>query len=74
MSKPMVEAQGLRKAFGEVQALDGLSLAVPAGCVLGLLGPNGSGKTTTVSIRARPGGRVRIRDLLGLRVPRAAGQ
>jgi ABC-type multidrug transport system ATPase subunit len=35
-----------------VQALDGLSLAVPAGSVLGLLGPNGSGKTTTVSILA----------------------
>jgi len=52
MSKPAVEAHGLRKAFGEVQALDGLSLAVPAGCVLGLLGPNGPGKTTTVSILA----------------------
>ena len=50
MSRPMVEAYGLRKAFGEVRALDGLSLAVPAGSVLGLLGPNGSGKTTTVSI------------------------
>ena len=35
-----------------MQALDGLSLAVPAGSVLGLLGPNGSGKTTTVSILA----------------------
>jgi ABC-2 type transport system ATP-binding protein len=52
MSKPAIEASGLRKAFGEVQALDGLSLAVPAGSVLGLLGPNGSGKTTTVSILA----------------------
>ena len=52
MSKPAVEARGLRKAFGGVQALDGLSLAVPAGSVLGLLGPNGSGKTTTVSILA----------------------
>ena len=50
MSEPAVEARGLRKAFGKVQALDGLSLAVPAGSVLGLLGPNGSGKTTTVSI------------------------
>jgi daunorubicin resistance ABC transporter ATP-binding subunit len=50
MSKPAIEASGLRKAFGGVQALDGLSLAVPAGTVLGLLGPNGSGKTTTVSI------------------------
>jgi len=38
MSKPAVEAHGLRKAFGEVQALDGLSLAVPAGSVLGLPG------------------------------------
>jgi ABC-2 type transport system ATP-binding protein len=52
MSKPAVEADGLRKAFGEAQALDGMSLAVPAGSVLGLLGPNGSGKTTTVSILA----------------------
>src|ERR1700683_2656776 len=50
MSNPAVEASGLRKAFGGVQALDGLSLAVPAGTVLGLLGPNGSGKTTAVSI------------------------
>jgi ABC-type branched-subunit amino acid transport system ATPase component len=46
MSKPAVEAQGLRKASGEVQALDGLSLAVPAGAALGLLRPNGPGKTT----------------------------
>ena len=52
MSEPTVEACGLRKAFGGVQALDGLSLAVPTGSVLGLLGPNGSGKTTTVSILA----------------------
>src|ERR1700728_5120429 len=50
MSKVAVEVHGLRKAFGDVQALDGLSLAVPAGTVLVLLGPNGSGKTTTVSI------------------------
>ena len=52
MSKLAVETHGLRKAFGEVQALDGLSLAVPAESVLGLLGPNGSGKTTAVSILA----------------------
>jgi ABC-2 type transport system ATP-binding protein len=50
MSKPVIEADGLRKAFGEVTALDGLSFGVPAGSVLGLLGPNGSGKTTAVSI------------------------
>jgi len=59
MNRPAVEAVGLRKAFGDVQALDGLSLAVNAGSVLGLLGPNGSGKTTAVSILAtalRPDG------------------
>src|SRR6201996_7890170 len=52
MSEPAGEARGLRKSCGKVQALDGLSLTVPAGSVLGLLGPNGSGKTTTVSILA----------------------
>ncbi len=50
MSGSAIEADGLRKTFGPVTALDGLSLRVPAGSVLGLLGPNGSGKTTTVSV------------------------
>ena len=50
MNDTAVEVDGLRKAFGAVLALDGLSFRVPAGSVLGLLGPNGSGKTTTVSI------------------------
>jgi daunorubicin resistance ABC transporter ATP-binding subunit len=40
----------LRKSYGQVRALDGLSLAVPAGSITGLLGPNGSGKTTTIGI------------------------
>ena len=52
MSESAVETRDLRKAFGGVPALDGLSLSVTAGSVLGLLGPNGSGKTTTVSILA----------------------
>ncbi len=59
MSDPAVEADGLRKSFGDVVALAGLSFTVRAGSVLGLLGPNGSGKTTTVSILStslRPGG------------------
>jgi daunorubicin resistance ABC transporter ATP-binding subunit len=49
----------LRKSYGQVRALDGLSLAVPAGSITGLLGPNGSGKTTTIGILSttvRPGG------------------
>jgi ABC-2 type transport system ATP-binding protein len=46
-----IEAVDLRKAYGEdVQALDGLSFAVPAGTVFGLLGPNGAGKSTTVKV------------------------
>ena len=40
----------LHKSYGQVRALDGLSLAVQAGSVAGLLGPNGSGKTTTIGI------------------------
>jgi ABC-2 type transport system ATP-binding protein len=45
-----VHARGLRKHYGEVQALAGVDLAVPKGGVCGLLGPNGAGKTTTVRI------------------------
>ena len=45
-----IETSGLRKAYGEVQALDGVDLTAPAGTVLALLGPNGAGKTTAVRI------------------------
>jgi ABC-2 type transport system ATP-binding protein len=45
-----IEADGLRKAYGDVQALDGVDLQVAPGTVLGLLGPNGAGKTTAVRI------------------------
>ncbi len=50
MGKAAIEARGIRRAFGEVQALCGVDLTVPAGTVLGLLGPNGAGKTTLVRI------------------------
>jgi ABC-2 type transport system ATP-binding protein len=46
----MIEVSDLRKRYGKVVALDGLSFEVPARSVTGLLGPNGSGKTTTISI------------------------
>jgi daunorubicin resistance ABC transporter ATP-binding subunit len=47
---PAIQASGLVKRYGEIVAVNGVDLAVPAGSVLGLLGPNGSGKTTTVRI------------------------
>ena len=45
---PIVEAHGLTKRFGKVEALAGLDLAVDEGQVVALLGPNGAGKTTFV--------------------------
>jgi ABC-2 type transport system ATP-binding protein len=45
-----IEAEGLRKRYGSVEALRGVDLSVQAGTVFGLLGPNGAGKTTAVRI------------------------
>ncbi len=44
----MIEVQGLRKAFGKVQAVDGVGFSARDGQITGLLGPNGAGKTTTL--------------------------
>src|SRR6266550_3515726 len=45
-----VEVRGLRKTFGPVTAVRGVSFTAPAGQVTGFLGPNGSGKTTTLRV------------------------
>jgi ABC-2 type transport system ATP-binding protein len=50
MDQPIIEAEGLRKRYKDVVALDGVDLAVGEGRILGLLGPNGAGKTTAVRI------------------------
>ncbi|MGH8930651.1 MAG: ATP-binding cassette domain-containing protein [Egibacteraceae bacterium] len=47
-----IQVEGLAKSFGATRALDGIDLQVPEGTVAGLLGPNGSGKTTAVRILA----------------------
>lgn len=48
LDDPAVETHGLRKVFGTLVAVEGLDLTVQRGEVFGLLGPNGSGKTTTI--------------------------
>lgn len=49
---PAVELEDLRKTYGELVVLDGLTMRVATGGVHALLGPNGAGKTTTVRILA----------------------
>ncbi len=59
-----IEVRDLRKSYGELAAVDGVSFEVRRGEVFCLLGPNGAGKTTTVEIlegyRARSGGEARV--------------
>jgi iron(III) transport system ATP-binding protein len=52
MSEAAVRVEGLRKAYGAVQAVDGMDFAVPSGQLLGLLGPSGCGKTTALRLVA----------------------
>ena len=60
----LLEVDGIAKAYGGVRAVDGCSFAVQAGTITGLIGPNGSGKTTIFNLitgYARPdSGRVRF--------------
>jgi ABC-2 type transport system ATP-binding protein len=69
-----IETDGLSKRFGDLAAVDGIDLQVPTGSVFGFLGPNGSGKTTTIRVLlgllAASGGSCR---LLGRPMPAAAG-
>jgi ABC-type multidrug transport system ATPase subunit len=49
---PGIEAVGLKRAFGPVRAVDGITFTAPAGAVTALIGPNGSGKTTLLLLLA----------------------
>jgi ABC-2 type transport system ATP-binding protein len=66
-----IETTGLTKRFGHQLAVDGVDLAVPRGAVFGFLGPNGSGKTTTIrlllGLASATGGSMRV---LGEEMPR----
>lgn len=59
MPTPAVDIQNIRKDYAKLQALKGISLAIPQGSFFGLLGPNGAGKSTLINIMAglvRPSG------------------
>ena len=74
MTDLAIASRGLTKRFGRQVAVDGIDLAVPRGTVYGFLGPNGSGKTTTIRmllglIRPTAGSH----ELLGEPIPTRAG-
>ena len=64
MTEFAIDIAGLKKNYGDIEAVRGIDLRVPVGEVFALLGPNGAGKTTTVEIleghRKRTGGSVYV--------------
>ena len=50
MTTVVLQAQGLTKRFGNLTAVDDLSLEIHAGEIFGFLGPNGAGKTTSINM------------------------
>jgi len=50
MAEPLLEVRDLRKAFGGLRAVDGVSFGAPRGCIKAIIGPNGAGKTTLINL------------------------
>ncbi|MDR1353398.1 MAG: energy-dependent translational throttle protein EttA [Treponema sp.] len=70
LGRLVIEAQGLRKAFGDRLLFEGLSFSVPPGACVGIIGPNGAGKTTLFRIitgeEKTDGGGIRLGDSVKL--------
>lgn len=73
MTEPAIRTRGLSKSFGDLVAVNNVDLDIPAGQIYGFLGPNGSGKTTTIrmlcGLLTPTSGEVSV---LGLDIPGAA--
>src|SRR5213593_1214386 len=72
----MIRTEGLRKNFGEVPAVGGISFTAPDGAITGLLGPNGAGKTTSLrmiyGLMKPDAGRIEVDGVAVLENPQAA--
>ena len=75
MTDTLLDVRGLRRSFGKVQAVDDLSFTMARGTIVGFIGPNGSGKTTTMRILATldlpDAGEVQVDGVSALIDPRA---
>ena len=67
LATPAVEVKALAKCYGQLKAVDGISFAVGAGEIFGMVGPNGAGKTTTIEclegMRSPDSGEIRVLGL-----------
>lgn len=72
-SAPAIHARGMTRRFGSLLAVDDVDLTIPKGHVYGFLGPNGSGRSTTIrmlcGLLTPDAGRI---EVLGLSIPRQA--